>query len=249
MKLLMRSGQVVHVLLYGGRGGGKHQRGSDIELGHLCRGVVSGRSSTDGLLAGKEFEATWCHQKIRHDYNAYSLCCFFLETISKLAPQATFQDWENEGDSEGTSDEMVGFFRVLSNALAYLDHSLTSPLNRSGQLALFLGKLMLELGIFPLLEKCVLSGIPLSAQMDLGLLAEKGGFADAHLVAKGRRSTSHAPLWKFLILVRETRYPDFAFTGAGREEMALVPVKELVDYFLFHLHLHPFDFKTLSLVI
>ncbi|HAZ11907.1 MAG TPA: hypothetical protein DCY86_03900 [Bdellovibrionales bacterium] len=243
MKLLLRDGQVAHVLLYGGRGGGKHQKGSDIELGHLCHGVVSGRSSSDGLLAGKEFEATWCHQKIRHDYKAYALCCFFLETINKLAPQASIHDWEEVDENESVhNDEMVGFFRVLSNALIYLDRSLNTQANLPGQLALFVSKLMLELGIFPILEKCVLSGVPLSSQLRLGLLAEKGGFADAGLIADGRHGASQTPLWKFLLQVRETRYPDFTFSED-------ISVKELVDYFLFHVHLHPFDFKTLSLVI
>lgn len=253
MKLLTRNGQVAHVLLYGGRGGGKHQKGSDIELGHLCHGEVSGRSSSDGLLAGKEFEATWCHQKIRHDYKAYSLCCFFLEVVAKLAPQVSIHDWEQDQDQDSeyvNNDEMVGFFRVLSNALIYLDQSLIhqsheGPIDLTGQLALFISKLMLELGIFPLLEKCVLSGVPLASQLSLGLLAEKGGFADAGLIGDGRHLSSHTSLWKFLIQVRQTRYPDFTFS----EDMKFVPVKELVDYFLFHIHLHPFDFKTLSLVI
>ncbi len=239
----MRNGQVVHVILYGGRGGGKHQKGSDVELGHLCRGIVSGRAQSEGLIRGKDFEAVWSHQNIRHDYKLYSLLCFFLEVIAKLAPQAS---WEEEIPNEFESGEMAGFFRVLSNALVYLDTPRgEAAANLADQLALFVSKLMLELGIFPLLERCVLSGTVLTSQTSMGLLSEKGGFADSKLIAVGRSGLSHTPLRQFLIQVRETRYPDFVFSGPLEHAL----VKNLVDYFLFHVHLHPFDFKTLSLVI
>ena len=201
--LLLRSGKKISVIFYGGRGGGKKHKSTVLELGRMLRVELKQSSKQRDLYSAKEWTLLWSHERIRSNHNAFYLMCFYLELLSKIS-QVEIMD----GHSKSFESCQEGNFRVLSNALVFLEDSLKDNLfQKEAALSIFMGKLLLEHGIFPHLSTCCLSDEALTDHSDVALLPEEGGFAFSSLaqgdIARYYRSDNLGQeLWKLLSFVK-----------------------------------------------
>lgn len=148
--LLLRSGQKIALYFYGGRGGGKKAKGSILEVGFMMRVTLAPRrkSVETNIKIAKEYQHIWNSEFIRDDFRAFYLSSFFMEYIGKISIESDLD--------EATKDEHSGLFKVLSNALFFLDASLKNKhFDLNTQLFMFLSKLTIELGITPNVDECL----------------------------------------------------------------------------------------------
>lgn len=239
--LLLRSGRKVSVVFYGGRGGGKKQKSSVIELGFMLSVELQQAKTNTEIYHAKEWNLIWYHDKIRLQHNAFYLMCFFLEVINRIAPVENLHDVHEE------NTEMVGLFTSLSNALVHLEKSLLQESFFSHSHAvIFLTKTLLHLGVFPEREHCTLCGEGLTQFNDMFLIAEEGGFAcppcmnlrKAYTVQSGRE------LWELVGHIAHTKYSEL---GLIKLEYKSLP-RMLFHYFCFQFHFEEKDFKTASMI-
>ena len=78
VNLLLRTGRKISVVFYGGRGGGKKQKSSIIELGFMLSVELSQAKTNTEVYHAKEWNMIWHHDLIRNNHNAFYLMCFFL---------------------------------------------------------------------------------------------------------------------------------------------------------------------------
>lgn len=239
--LLLRTGRKISVVFYGGRGGGKKQKSSIIELGFMLSVELSQAKANSEIYHAKEWNLVWNHNLIRENHNAFYLTCFFLEIINKIAPTENLHDVHEE------NVEMVGLFTSLSNALVHLEKSLKEKeFYTHSHSVIFLTKTLLHLGVFPERENCTLCGEPLQKFNDMYLIAEEGGFAcppcmnqrSSHGVQSGRE------LWEIVGHIAHTKYSEL---GGLKLEYKSLP-KMLFHYFCFQFHFEEKDFKTAGMV-
>jgi DNA repair protein RecO len=245
--LLLRSGRKVSVLFYGGRGGGKKQKSSTLELGHMLKVELRPSKKTSDLHYGKEWTPVWMHEKIRLDYKAFSLMCLFLESIGKIIVEDNLHDPLMHEDQS-----FEGLFRVLSNALFLMEKSLSSneKFIPQEQLLIFIGKLLIEQGVFPEREHCVLSGAELESEMDMVLVAEQGGFVSSQCVNQEERrmlgdGAAGVELWRHLGIIGHSKYSDMQELGLQNTPI----VRSLFQYFCYQFQFEEKDFKSLSMVL
>ena len=148
--LLLRNGKTISGVFYGGMGGGKKNKPSILESGRLFEvGFVHKKKELgDGqLVSFRDYSLKWTPKNIRTNYQAFYLLNFFLEFISKVTFQASLESLD-----DGENEEI---FRLLSNAIFYLEKSVTDDLfELETQMLLFLTKAFLELGIAPSFRNC-----------------------------------------------------------------------------------------------
>jgi len=82
VKLLARDGIIYSLLFFGGKGGGTKNKGSIVELGYMLQAYIKQSKGSD-LLMTSDWKLIWSPEKIRGDYKAYTLLCFFIETPLK----------------------------------------------------------------------------------------------------------------------------------------------------------------------
>jgi recombinational DNA repair protein (RecF pathway) len=171
-KVLLRSGKVVNLYFYGGRGGGKSGKGSILELGHMLKVTLSPQKKKleTTIHVVKEYSLLWEPAKIRLDFMAFYLLSFYCEIFLKIAVE---EDLENQHDFA----EHTGLFKVMSNAIYCLEDSLQKKqFVVFVQLFIFLSKLTLELGILPDYEQCLHCHIPLQEVQFARFEPNAGGF-------------------------------------------------------------------------
>ncbi|MBT4790481.1 MAG: hypothetical protein HON90_02830 [Halobacteriovoraceae bacterium] len=148
--LLLRSGKLTSVYFYGGRGGGKNQKGSVLEVGFMLGVELSPRRKKieSDIKIAKEYNLLWSATHTRTSYAAFCLASFYMEYLSKISVAENhlgFEDHEHEG-----------VFNVLSNALFYLDEAVkNNNLKLKAHLFLFLSKLSVHLGIAKNVDDCL----------------------------------------------------------------------------------------------
>lgn len=115
-KVLLRNGRVISVYFYGGQGGGKHQKGTLVELGHMLTIVLAPRKKylESELSVAKEWTLKWDSDFIRKDVMAFYFMCFIFELISKIAVSQELDELDFK------DEEYVGIFNVVSNALFFV---------------------------------------------------------------------------------------------------------------------------------
>lgn len=148
--LLLRSGKKVSVYFYGGRGGGKKNKGSILEVGFMLKILLNERRKKieSNIKIAKEHKLLWDCDNIRTDFKAFYLACFFMEYIAKIA---IADELEEVSDSEHE-----GLFNVLSNGLFFLDQAVgNKSLDLNSHLFIFLTKLAAHLGIGQDVEHCI----------------------------------------------------------------------------------------------
>ena len=244
-RLLLRSGEKISAIFYGGQGGGKKKKSSFLEVGHLIKVEITRAKKNAQIYSIKEWSLVWHHDAIRMNHKAFYLLCFFLELSDKLVVEADLF----EGDYEKRlNDDSI--FKVLSNGIFHLERRLSNGADCfDNDLFLFLSKLLIQEGIFPERNNCVLSGEELGPITRLVLLDEQGGFADSSCVnidmQDHRLSGEEArELWANLCFIGTIKYSQI-------DELAKIENKtsmRLLDYLFYQVSFSKSDFKTIGLL-
>lgn len=239
--VLLRNGHRVSVVFFGGRGGGKKQKSSIIEVGFMLSIELQVTKSHVEVYHAKEWNLIWHHDLIRTNHQAFYLTCFFLELVNKIATQENLHDFNED------YRESVGLFITLSNALVYLENSLkNNSFYLHAHVVVFLSKLLLHLGVFPEREACCFCAHPLIEFNDMYLLPDAGGFACPPCLnqRKSYGVQSGRELWEVIGHITHKKYSEL---DGLKIEFKSLP-KMLFNYFCFQFHLDEKDFKTQSMV-
>ena len=242
-RLLMRSGQKISVMFYGGRGGGKKKLPSVLDLGVMVRlHPVVGRT-TGSLYKSRQWSVLWRHEGIRQCYRSFGLLCFYLEVAAKMALEG---DWRRE---DGPRPYGQRLFSATGNALKLLEEN-SRRKNRSPyfESSLFLAKVLIAEGVFPEVSRCMATGGALPLDAAARLVNELGGFVGGGCPEGGRPSPFapdvHAKLRRFLALAARIKYADVC------EDPSIdrLCFRLLLDYGLYQFHLEEGDFRTLPIL-
>ena len=244
-KLLLRSGKVINLYFYGGRGGGKYAKGSILEIGYMLKVTLAPQRKkieTD-LHVVKEYGLLWEAKSIRSNYQAFYLLSLYAEIIQKISL---------EEDIEHQSDEQAGIFKVFSNAIYSLDQSIAkNNYNLYQQLFILLAKLTLDLGILPDFEQCLHCHIELD-KTELALFEpHQGGFTCSECLLRADqfvsqdknlfeefKSSMHLRL--SLVQALQTKFSDYA----NLQKLTRGQCNSLFNYFCYQFHFEPVQFKT-----
>ncbi|MAF79383.1 MAG: hypothetical protein CME60_14595 [Halobacteriovoraceae bacterium] len=244
--LLLRSGRKVSVLFYGGQGGGKKLKSSTLELGHMLRVELGRSKSTSDLYRAKEWSPIWIHEKIRFDYKAFCTMCLMLEIIDHMSTDDDLHD-----DLTSSEDSMIGLFRVLSNGLVHLEARVSAKsFDRYSELIIYLGKLLIEQGVFPERSSCVFCDQELKNASLIYLVTDHGGFGCSECVghledALLSSAQEGRELWEILGVVANEKYQNLVELKLEHTEIT----KTLLAYFFYQFHMEPKQLKGLSSVI
>lgn len=208
MNILLRTGESLSVFIYGGQGGPKHKSKS-LELGHCFHFVLGTPSSkvNSDVYTVKEFKLAWYHQHIRYHFRAFGLLCFICEMAQKMAPKANLEK------GHYATDEHEGIFRVVSNALFYVEDALKKEIfHLDTHLTLYLCKLIFELGITPNLMNCYFCEATLNGNK-VFFSVKEGAFICPHCVhgqdTAGQVIEEQGSLLRFLCLVWDLKYESY----------------------------------------
>lgn len=238
IKLLLRSGKVVSVMFYGGRGGGEKKKSSVLELGSMLKVELARSRAGSDMYSAKEWEALWMADAIRQNHVAFYTLCFIVHVASKVAQEEDLHD-----ESHSFDDHSQGIFRAISNALVHLESMVKlNNFHPTSELIIFLGKLLIELGVFPDLRSCMLCGVNLEAVTKMGLSSEHGGFV-CHTCTHGDEAQYN--LWLMLNDVATKKSPEIM----PSENLTRTGLDRLWQYFCFQCQLEPKDFKTLAMIV
>ena len=237
VKLLLRSGKIISVMFYGGRGGGEKKKSSVLEIGTMLKVELARSKSNSELYSAKEWQPMWMANKVRDDHLAFYCLCFIVQLAAKIAVEEDLHD-----DSHSFDDHSQGIFRAVSNALVRLESSVAEKkfIGRF-EVSLYLGKLLTELGVFPNLKNCMVCGINLELFESLSLSPEQGGFICSNCSYSEQNG---AVIWHLLNQVATKKSPEIECD----ERLTRQNLERLWQYFCFQSHLNPMDFKTLSMI-
>lgn len=243
-RLLLRNGEKISAIFYGGQGGGTKKKSSFLELGHLVKVELTRAKVDTSIFSVKEWTLSWHHKGIREDHRAFYLMCGFLEITDKLVVDANL--FEGLYDEELEKDSM---FKVLSNAIFYLEKKIQMKESISSDLFVFIAKALIDQGVFPERNHCVLSGVDISSLNFLSLLDEQGGFADSTCLNKDMLDSKingedTRVMWELLCEIANKKYGDL-------QELKDIPLKysnRLIDYLCYQVQISRSEFKTFSLL-
>jgi recombinational DNA repair protein (RecF pathway) len=242
--ILLRNGRKIVTVFYGGRGGGKKNSPSLLELGYMLDLELAKTKRNSDLYRSKEWLNSWIHLKIRENYKAYLHLCFFLEVIERIAPEEDL--WEVHDSDDPQGHEFEGLFRVLSNTLFYLEkHLETKGKDFSVLTANFLCKLINQQGFLPSIATCCLSDEAFGPNDKVLFMHEKGGFAKAAYInehgfdAPGLEADGRV----ILNIFKNITFQKTAELNLN-ESVSYPVLKSLFHYFCFQNHLQPDTFKT-----
>ena len=201
---MLRNGKKVSCIFYGAQGVGKSKRTKNLDIGCLYK-VTSQRSKKNGqLIQTREWVAKWSHQKIRLDFGKYSALNFGLELINKLSV-----DGENPESSPDFDDSFQGFFKVLSNFIFFLDQEINFNKTKNNLIVYFLSKVFIELGIFPDVGQCQVTGENIDNKSDVSLSSSRGGFVINHeLEERDLKKENHFQLLRCMKLSAMTKWSE-----------------------------------------
>lgn len=239
--ILLRNGKKVSVVFFGGRGGGKKQKSSVIEVGFMLSIELTVTKTHVEVYHAKEWNLIWHHDLIRQNHQAFYLMCFFLEVTQKITSS------ENLHDIDERNQEFVGLFITLSNALVYLENTLKqNRFSTHPHVVIFLTKILLHAGIFPEREDCCYCGHQLIEFNDMYLLPDEGGFSCPPCVnmRKTYGVQSGRELWELTGHIVHKKYTDLL--GLTVEHKSLP--KMLFNYFCFQFHMDEKEFKSQAMV-
>jgi len=242
--LLLRSGKKISVIFLGGRGGGKNQKGSNVELGNMLSLLLVRSSGQVELHKAKEWTVTWSPLFIRDNHEAFYLTCFIFEVVSLISVQDNLHDSNNDFD-----DTHIGLFRLVSNALFRLNSKIESKsFVVHEERSLFLAKLLIETGLYPQMSECANCGQPLSSHKSVQLSPSHGGFSCQQCIQleTGEREISEQGLqiWNLLKQVANEKYGDIKIQNTLNNEGA----RALLNYFCFQCQVDLKSIKTLTMM-
>ena len=235
--ILLRNGKKSSVLFYGGQGGGKKQKSSFLELGHLINiALQRSNHNKSEMRIAKEWKLKWRHEGIHEDYKLFYLVCFYLEVLEKISLPETYEFVDNDN---------AGLFRVASNALYYLEEAIAHEnVEAANHATIFFGKLLFETGVAPILENCLYCEKDLENGEHVTLLFDEGGFTCQSCQHQSEHVLEVQGLREILLRVRNTPYKNYAqFSGASMRE-----VQQLFRYLCYQFDLKENQFKTTNMV-
>lgn len=247
LHLLLRSGHKLSLMVYGGRGGGKKMKPALLEPGYLARFEISPQSKE--LCVAKEYSLDWRHEEVRNEYQAFLLMSFYLELIDKVAPEANLKD-----SDDNLNEEYVGLFRVLSNALFYLDHALKNKVfSPFAHLELFLIKMSFELGVAPAFSKCTYCSCDLAISNVASFEMQHGGFSCANCMGKLEVKSNLQTLdedvskllWDKIIRVWQLKYQDYGQIQANNKFIS----EKYMQYLCYQFQLDTNSFKSFKMLL
>jgi recombinational DNA repair protein (RecF pathway) len=245
-KLLLRSGNTIDVMFYGGAGS-KRKKSSVIEIGALLNIEISNRKTgvSSEIKIAKEYLLSWRSEKIRYNFEAYSLICFFSELVTKISVKY----------SEDTldSDEHSGIFNVLTNAVFHIDKSVEAgTFNKFQFLPIFLIKTFYYMGIFPDTKTCRTCNSNLD-QLRFVFRGDFGGFVCENcLSSEDSQGANYTGAYEDYKLFRQLL--NSYFETSFKELDSLTPmtkenVQILINYLLYNFQISPDSLKSLPMVL
>lgn len=198
------------------------------------------------LHRAKEWLPMWSYEQIRLNHKAFSTMCFYLEIANYLCPEEDLFDDHSDFD-----ESMVGLFRVLSNAIFHLEERLKAGrCDPYSEIVIFLGKLLVEQGVFPIRDNCAFCDNPLEKIGRIYLVTDHGGFScgecATHLEEAMMSSSSEGrELWELLGSVANHRYQELS--ELKMQDRAVIHT--LLNYTCYQLHLEISRLKTLKMVL
>lgn len=243
-QLLLRNGKRCSVMFFGGQGGGKKFKVSGLEYGNLIKAQVASQKNIVEIASCQEWQVAWGHEHVRHHHQAFNFLCFTLELVRSLSPEDQLGDLYRDSDQTAQ-----GLFRVLSNALFRVDRLVKEEkFHLYSEWVIFLAKLLIDQGLFPERETCVLSGEPLKPGQRLSLVSSMGGFARVELL-KGQEQQMMGETGTIL-------YPILAEIAAGNyqqlptfQSCQQAHARVLWDYFCYQAQIESNRYKTLSMLL
>lgn len=235
------------IICYGGQGGGTKKKSSILEVGHmLSLEIMRGKKGQD-LYHSKEWSSLWFHQNIRLNHKAFYLLCLYLEMIEKIAIEEDLHDENLQMD-----DQSEGLFVILSNGIFHLEERLkSSEFDSWSELLIFLGKLSIEQGVFPLRDECALCGEELEKFSEMYLLNEQGGFSCSQCFSGSyeleRRGDGRVgrDLWELLGVISHHKYQELKKLKIDEAPV----IHYFYQYFCFQLGFSLKQFKSLPMVL
>jgi len=252
-KLLLRSGKLVTLYFYGGRGGGKAQKGSILEVGYMLRVTMAPRRKKldQDILIAKEWTLLWEPANIRNDFQAFYLVSFFFEVSQKIAID---EDIKYLGEFE---EEHQGIFNVLSNAIFNIDKAVKEKnFEVFPQLFLYLIKLTYHLGVVPNYRSCQHCDVDLKSVELAKFEPQNGGFTCYDcLVQKDENLSENRFL--FEELKNSKQLIAYIEHTLGLNYKNYIDLKDIprgsceavFNYFCYQFHLQAIQFKTWSFII
>jgi recombinational DNA repair protein (RecF pathway) len=245
-KLLLRSGNTIDIMFYGGAGS-KKKKSSIIEIGAMLNIEISDRKTGVGseIKIAKEYLLSWRSEKIRYSFEAYSLICFFCELTTKISVKY----------SEDTldSDEHAGIFNVLTNAVFHIDKSVESDtFNKYQFLPIYLVKILYYMGIFPDIITCKTCNANLD-QLRYFFRGDVGGFICENCLSTEDSHGAYASgafenYEQFRHLVHSYFKTSFKEMDS-LDPMTKENVQILIDYLLYNFQISKDNLKSLPMVL
>ncbi|MBF0360056.1 MAG: recombination protein O N-terminal domain-containing protein [Oligoflexia bacterium] len=264
-KLLLRNGQKITVLFRNARGGKRNKKTLNLELGYFLKTEVN-KSNTggagaadDSFFAANDWTLIWYHQRIRENLKAFYLMCLFLEMGLKVSLTASVFTLLNEQiisrpNLRAKNRDGEGVFSVLSNALFFLEDSLTkNSFNEERELILFSIKLLYSEGVGMNLSECIRCKMPFGKVYAVGLISKEGGFCCNSC------SGSCSGVWEFSEfgefsylygLIKQaliTKYRDYHLLRVKNSTIATSATTKIIfNYFCQQFHFSPGEFKSIK---
>lgn len=242
-KLLLRDGSLATLYFYGGKGGGKKNKGTILELGFMVKVLLAPRrKKVDQEIAiAKEWDLLWESKLVRQNYKAFYLMSFFCEFLQKVAPRRDY-DFEDDENSEN-----AGIFKVASNALYFLEESLAkNQFSPSNHLLMFLAKMTFHLGVAPDLARCAhcfqeLENFPL-----IRFEPNNGGFSCSECSSSLNQveNESAQTLRVLSLKILETSYRDW--TDVDRVERG--PCEAIFNFLCYQFQWQPSQFISYQMI-
>lgn len=246
-KVLLRNGKVTNLYFYGGRGGGKLNKGSILEIGHMLKVTLAPKRKKldQDIHIAKEWSLIWEANHIRSDFHAFYLISFLFELIQKIGI-------DDHLDEDHDKEDHAGIFKSVSNCIFYIDKMISEKsFNLHSHLFLFLGKLSIELGIVPDFSTCLHCQCDLE-QVDLMRFdPQNGGYtcrecllqidesisSNKQLFNELTSSTEFRKILKYSLSLKFSEIDKINITSKGLNEA-------LFNYFCYQFHFQPSHFKT-----
>lgn len=238
VKLILRNGFVGSFYVYGGQGGGKHQKPASFDVGLMMRVQIKKKSSyrqtNSELFIAEESTAIWTPKFLRHNIQAFYLMCFYFELIQKFALNFDVENFKE-------SIEQEGFFSVVSNALFYMDHAISrNDFIYEQHAFIFFVKTLYHLGIIPELDFCSFCNKNLETFHRISLVFQNGQFACSECVTGENDKSLLLKLKK----AYQTKFQDYSTIN----NVGIAEIDKLMKYFCHHYNLKPIELKSYSLL-
>ncbi|MCO4753898.1 MAG: DNA repair protein RecO [Bacteriovoracaceae bacterium] len=242
-KILLRDGGLASIYFYGGKGGGKKNKGTILEIGFMVKVLLAPRRKKleQELQIAQEWDLLWESKQVRQNFRAFYLVSFFCEFLQKVAPKKDF-DYD---DQENMENE--GLFKVASNALFFIEQALAKDnFHAPNHLLKFLTKMAYHLGVAPDFSQCVHCYGELETYPSMRFEPNNGGFSCsecANSISK-MESQSATELRSLLQNVLETPYKDWESIAIAERG----PCEATFRFLCFQFQWQPSNFISYAMI-